>query len=100
MSSGFLDEAWEGAPLDRGVEDDGKRATLLQKDMRIVTNTAAVCTRALGDEEHRVAQATALADPETSDDLRGAVRDETAALQACATELNAAAEHIESRFPP
>ena len=101
LQADYLDAPWGGPP---GLEalrhsPDGARvgqllSSILQKDLRIVSNTASMCRRALSDEQRREQRARL---PDASEALREAIADESAALDACAEMLDAASEQIDRR---
>lgn len=101
LQAGHLDAAWGGGPGLEALRHSADAArvgpllsSVLQKDMRIVSNTASMCRRALSDEA-RAEQRARL--PAASEGLRRAIREESAALDACSEMLDAAGGEIDRR---
>ena len=69
-------------------------SSVLMKDMRIVENTAAMCRSAINAEQRATQRAYLEA---ASADLREAISEETAALDACAVSFASARKRIETR---
>ena len=101
LEIGHLDAPWGGAESLSSLQHSPDAARLgellssvLLKDLRIAENTARLCATALSDEK-RAAQGIHL--QAASADLRGAIEEETAALDACAAEFTRARGLIEAR---
>ena len=104
MNKGHLDAPW-GGPLDAldvaalRNSADGWRvgnllSSILQKDHRITSNSAALCRAAVSDEQ-RAGQKRHLAAATPA--LRDAIAEESAALAACAEEFGRASEQVMRR---
>ena len=104
LNKGHLDAPW-GGPLDAldvaalRNSADGWRvgnllSSILQKDHRVTSNTAALC-RAAASDEQRAGQKRHLAAATPA--LRDAIAEESAALAACAEEFGRASEQVMRR---